>query len=103
MSVERIWSFELPSRSFSTGTRSRPGNPVSERRSSSRSRPASRFDSPSRRRMRVFTLRLPKLGSDCPATVRLPSSVLFSTEMSSTTSFSNVTRGFIFTMMPIGR
>ncbi|HZX38575.1 MAG TPA: NAD-binding protein, partial [Streptomyces sp.] len=31
------------------------------------------------------------------------SSVLFSTEMSSTTSFSNVTRGFIFTMMPINQ
>ena len=49
------------------GRRRSPGMPRSERRSSSRSRPASRFDSPSRSRSRVFTFRDPNDGRFCPA------------------------------------
>ncbi len=59
-----------------------------------------RFDSPSRRRIRVFTLREPNVGRSCPATLMLGPSVLFSTSISRMISFSKVTRGFIFTLTP---
>ena len=45
-----------------------PGTPLSDLRSFSRSRPASRFDSPSRSRSRVSTLRVKNDGRFCPAT-----------------------------------
>ena len=47
------------------GRRSRPGNPLRIWRSSWLRRPASRFDSPSRRRSRVTTLRVPNVGRRC--------------------------------------
>ena len=52
---------------FTIGSRMMPGKPVSEFRSSSRNRPASRFDSPSRRRNLVCTLREKNDGRFWPA------------------------------------
>ena len=65
-----------------TGSRSNPGNPLRLRRSSSRNRPASRFDSPSRIRSLVVTLRVPKVGAAWPPTLIEPLTVLFSTTSS---------------------
>ena len=50
--------------------------------------------------MRVFTLRVPNVGRSWPATLMSAPSVLFSTSISRMISFSNVTRGFIFTLTP---
>ncbi|MND00522.1 hypothetical protein D3C83_191720 [compost metagenome] len=55
-----------------------PGNPFSERRSSSRNRPASRFDSPSRRRSFVATLREKNDGRFWPAMLLSCPRALFS-------------------------
>ena len=83
--------------------RSAPGNPRSDRRSSSRNRPASRFDSPSLRRRRVTTLRDPNDGRFCPATFLSCPSVLLSTSRSRMISPSKVTRGVISMLTPTGR
>ena len=62
-----------------TGRFNRPGNPRIDLRSVSLSRPASRFDSPSRNRKRVVTLRETNPGMVVPATVTSPPRALFST------------------------
>ena len=64
------------------GSRITPGNPVSDRRSSSRSSPASRFDSPSRSRSFVCTLREKNDGRFCPAMLVSCPRALFSIVMS---------------------
>ena len=88
MSVVRTdWSL-AEKRRPRIGTFIRPGMPFSVCRSCSRSSPASRFDSPSRSRRRVTTLRVPNVGSDCPATRSDGPSVLFSTSRSRMISFS---------------
>ena len=81
----------------------RPMTPLMARRSSSRSRPASNVDSPSRSRIFVSTLRVPNDGRFCPAMFTSAPSVLLSTLNSSTMSLSNVTRGVMMTLTPTGR
>ncbi len=77
--------------------------PRIDRRSSSSSSPASRFDSPSRSRSRVFTRRARNDGSAWSPIVESGPSELLSTRRSRMISFSNVTRGVISTITPTVR
>ena len=88
MSVCCTRASESPKSERSSGTRNIPGKPRNVRRSSSRSSPASRLDSPSRSRNRVSTCLDPKVGKKVPATSMLAPRVLFSTTRSRMISFS---------------
>ena len=79
------------------------GKPRNDLRSSSWSRPASRFDSPSRSRSFVWTFRERNDGRACPATFKPLPRALFSISSSRITSSSKVTRGVISTLTPTGR
>ena len=80
MSVWTTVSSVLANRCLKIGNRRVPGNPRNTRRSCSWSKPASRFDSPSRSRSTVATRRNPNCGARTPPPKsRSAPRVLFST------------------------
>ena len=98
-----VWSLVdvLPDRTLlRNGTWMTPGNPVTPFFSVCCSRPASRFDSPSRSRSRVLTLRCTKDGTVTPPTLTSEPCWLLSSVMSIRMSPSSVTVGVMSMFTP---